>query len=124
MTRITPAEDIGPWLAAARGAAGRCPHCGEGRLFRAYLKQVEACALCGERYGHIRADDGPAWLTIIVVGHIVVGLILGIEPYTPWPSWVGIIGWSALTIGLTLALLPAAKGIFISVIRRTGAVGS
>ena len=84
----------------------------------------EACASCGERYGHIRADDGPAWLTILVVGHLVVGLILGIEPYTSWPSWVAILGWSTLTIALTLAFLPTAKGIFISILRRTGAPGS
>ena len=124
MTRATSSEDTGPWLSAARAALGRCPHCGKGRLFRTYLKQVEACASCGERYGHIRADDGPAWLTILVVGHLVVGLILGIEPYTSWPSWVAILGWSTLTIALTLAFLPTAKGIFISILRRTGAPGS
>ena len=55
-----------------RGACARCPNCGRGRLFRAYLKPVETCAECHESLKHIRADDGPAWLTILVVGHIVV----------------------------------------------------
>src|SRR5688572_1409768 len=59
-----------------RGACARCPNCGRGRLFRAYLKPVESCAECHESLKHIRADDGPAWLTILVVGHIVGALAL------------------------------------------------
>ena len=42
-----------------RGFLGRCPKCGEGRLFRSYLKVVEECKSCGEKYGHFRADDAP-----------------------------------------------------------------
>jgi uncharacterized protein (DUF983 family) len=26
-----------------RGFIGRCPHCGKGRMFRAYLKVVDRC---------------------------------------------------------------------------------
>jgi uncharacterized protein (DUF983 family) len=124
MTDIANNDGAGAWLSAGRAAFGRCPNCGKAPLFRAYLKQVDACAACGESYAHIRADDGPAWLTILVVGHIVVGLILAIEPYTTWASWTAVLVWSCLTIAMTLALLPAAKGIFISILRRTGAPGS
>ena len=124
MTSSKTSEPASAWLSARRAALGRCPCCGEGRLFRAYLKQVEACSACGERLGHIRADDGPAWLTIMVVGHIVVTLILAIEPHATWPQWMSIAVWSVLTLVLTLVMLPAAKGIFISIIRRTGAPGS
>jgi len=124
MPVTTHTDDAGAWLSAGRAAFWRCPSCGEGRLFRAYLKQVDACSACGERYGHIRADDGPAWLTILVVGHIVVGLALAIEPFTTWSSWVAVPLWSALTVGMTLAFLPSAKGIFIAMLRRTGAPGS
>ncbi len=124
MSASTHNDDKGAWLSAGRAALGRCPSCGKGRLFRAYLKQVETCSACGERFGHIRADDGPAWLTILVVGHIIVGLALAVEPYTTWSSWVAVPVWSGLTIGMTLALLPSAKGIFIAALHRTGAPDS
>ncbi len=102
----------------------RCPNCGDGRLFRGYLKPVERCAACGEPYGHIRADDGPAWLTILVVGHILAPLLLTIEKEAPWPEWVSMIGWPALALVLMALILPRAKGVFIAIIWRTRAPGS
>jgi uncharacterized protein (DUF983 family) len=59
-----------------RGALGRCPRCGKGRLLHRYLKMVDRCAACGEPYGHYRTDDAAPWLTILVVGHITVPIIL------------------------------------------------
>ena len=56
--------------AALRGLLGRCPCCGQGKLMKSYLKPVENCAVCGESFGQIRADDAAPWLTIILVGHI------------------------------------------------------
>ena len=58
------------WLSVKRGFAGKCPHCGEGRIFRAYLKVSDACEACGEELHHQRADDAPPYMTIFVVGHI------------------------------------------------------
>jgi uncharacterized protein (DUF983 family) len=100
-------------LAMRRGAFGRCPHCGEGRLFRAYLKVAEACNVCGEEFHHHRADDLPAYVVIVIVGHIVVGGLLSVETYTAWPVWVHAILWPALTIALTLGLLPPVKGAIV-----------
>ncbi|MGE0733682.1 MAG: DUF983 domain-containing protein [Alphaproteobacteria bacterium] len=102
----------------------RCPHCGQGRLFRAYLKPVDQCAACGEAFGHIRADDGPAWLTILVVGHIVVPLALYAIKYTDWSDMM--IGGLALALilSLTVLLLPCAKGAFIGFLWSAKAHGS
>ncbi len=55
-----------------RGFRGRCPACGEGRVFRAFLKVNDACPRCGEELHHHRADDFPAYLVIAIVGHILV----------------------------------------------------
>ncbi len=63
----------------ARGVLGRSPKCGNGRLFRSYLKVVDECSSCGERYGHFRADDAPPWLTILVVGHPTVPVVLAMS---------------------------------------------
>lgn len=111
-------------IAAWRGVCGRCPRCGRGRLFAAYLKPVERCAVCGEAYGHLRADDAPPWLTILVVGHIVVPLAVGVELVATWPDWVAMLLWPAVALGLALLILPRAKGLFLAAIWITRAPGS
>ena len=110
--------------AVARGLIGRCPNCGKGALFRRYLKQVDRCAACDEAYGHLRADDGPPWLTIIVVGHIVVPLAYFFERDTQWPEWVAMTVWPGLALVLCLLLLPLAKGVFLGLIWSHRAPGS
>ena len=110
--------------AIARAAFGWCPKCGQGRLFSGYLTPVKACSVCGEPLGHIRADDGPAWLTIVVVGHILAPILLGVVPTLSWPDWEIMAVISALTLFLTLILLPRAKGLFIGVIWRSSCVGA
>jgi uncharacterized protein (DUF983 family) len=103
-------------LAVRRGALLRCPNCGEGHLFRSYLKQVDACACCGERFDYIRADDGPTWLTVLVVGHVVVALALIVVSMTAWSTGFSVAFFAALAIAMSLAMLPSAKGIFIAII--------
>jgi uncharacterized protein (DUF983 family) len=83
-------------IAAFRGVKGRCPQCGQGKLFRAYLKQVDRCAVCGEEYGHIRSDDAAPWLTILIVGHLVVPLALAVETHASVPSWVSMSLWPSV----------------------------
>jgi uncharacterized protein (DUF983 family) len=111
-------------LAARRALLGRCPCCGEGKLFRAYLKQVENCAVCRESFGAIRADDAAPWLTIIVVGHIFIPLMLVVVAMTTMPAWASAALWSGVFVLLSLAILPRAKALFIAILWRTGAPGS
>jgi len=65
--------------ALLRGFMCRCPNCGRGKLFRAYLKVVDRCAVCGEDFSHQRADDAPAYFVILIVGHLVVPWVLIVE---------------------------------------------
>ena len=96
-----------------RGAAGRCPACGTGALFSAYLKVNERCPACGQELHHHRADDAPPYFVILIAGHLVVGLALTIEAtYSP-PLWMQMIGWPLLALGLCLALLPRVKGALV-----------
>jgi uncharacterized protein (DUF983 family) len=104
-----------------RGLKGRCPACGEGKLFRTYLKQVESCAACGEAFGHIRADDGPAWLTVMVTGHVIVALMMSVEALLTMPLWISVSLFSTLSGAMVLGLLQRAKGIFIGLIWQTQA---
>ena len=100
--------------ALLRGASCKCPECGEGRLFRKFLKVAETCPSCGEELHHHRADDMPAYIVMSIVGHIVVGLVLWAEfTYAP-PVWVHWSLWLPLTVILTLALLQPVKGFIVA----------
>jgi uncharacterized protein (DUF983 family) len=99
--------------AMGRGLRGRCPHCGEGRLFRAFLKVVDHCDVCGEALHHHRADDAPAYFVILIVGHIVVPLALAVEVAFEPPYLVHLALWLPLTVGLALGLLQPIKGAIV-----------
>lgn len=111
-------------LALRRGLFGRCPNCGDGRLFASYLKQVDRCAACGEAYKHIRSDDAAPWLTILIVGHVLAPFILWIEPQLTWPLWMSLVLWCGSTLALTFLTLPRAKGVLMSAIWSMRAPGS
>ncbi len=109
--QAAPARQLGQ--AMRRGFLGRCPCCGEGRLFGAFVKPVEACAACGEAMHHQRADDLPAYLVILIVGHINVGLFMGFEAATTLSTWQHLAIWVPATILFALVLLQPVKGAVI-----------
>ncbi len=97
-----------------RGALMKCPRCGEGRIFRSYLKREDHCPQCRESFEGLDADDGPAWLTIGLVAHIVVPLLIFLErgPLMPYWQEAGILIF--VTIVSALFFLPIAKGFFVA----------
>ena len=101
------------WSAMKRGFRSRCPRCGEGKLFRAFLKVDNNCSVCGLDFTPHRADDLPAYLVIVIVGHIVVPLALWIETdYSP-AVWLQLAIYLPLTVVLSLALLQPVKGAVV-----------
>ncbi len=84
-------------------------------MFRAYLKVADECPACGEELHHHRADDFPAYIVIVIVGHIVVPLVLGVETAYAPSYWVHLALWPALTAGLTFALLQPVKGAVVAI---------
>lgn len=99
--------------AVLRGARCRCPACGEGNLFKAFLKVADTCPSCGEELHHHRADDAPAYFTISIVGHIIIGGVLLLERLYEPETWVHMALWLPLTLILSLALLPVVKGSLV-----------
>lgn len=93
-----------------RGLRMRCPRCGVGPYRRGYLKVADHCIHCGEKLGHIRADDGPAYFTLLVVGHVVVPGALVVEQRWAPPLVPFTAGALVVTALLIWALLPAIKG--------------
>ena len=101
------------WSALKRGFRCRCPRCGEGKLFRAFLKTANNCSVCGLDFTPHRADDLPAYLVIVIVGHIVVPIALWIETnYSP-AVWLQLSTYLPLTFILSLALLQPVKGTVV-----------
>lgn len=99
--------------AMGRGFMGKCPHCGQGRLFGKFLKVADSCDACGEEYHHHRADDLPAYLVILVVGHIVVGAFMGMETMFALTTWQHLAIWVPITLVMTIGLLQPTKGAVV-----------
>lgn len=102
---------LGPAL--RRGWRKRCPSCGSGPLMSGYLKVRDTCPVCGEPLYHQRADDGPAYLTILIVGHIMAPMILwAFVTFRPDPLVLASM-FSVGTVALSLYLLPRLKGAMV-----------
>jgi len=109
--RVAPVATRNTWQSIKRGMFGRCPNCGEGKIFYAYLKVNDACPHCGEDLHHQRADDAPPYITMLIVGHVVLAMLLLVDERWPaLPMLVHIILWPSLALGLSLWLLPIVKG--------------
>ena len=104
-----------PWKPAVlRGWRRRCPNCGAGPMLRGYLKVRDNCPVCGEALHHHRADDGPAYMTILIVGHLLAPILL--FTYTKWrpEPLVMAVGFTIGTVALSLYLLPRLKGALVA----------
>jgi uncharacterized protein (DUF983 family) len=107
------AEKRDVWTAVKRGFRCRCPRCGEGKLFRAFLKVDDHCSVCGLDFTPHRADDLPAYLVIIIVGHIVVPAALWIETNYAPAVWLQLTVYLSFTLVASLLLLQPVKGAVV-----------
>lgn len=116
--QAAPAQNALPLGAAQalwRGLRGRCPACGEGRMFRTFLKVADQCPNCGEELHHHRADDFPAYLGIFLTGHILVPIVLAVETHFPPPVWVSMTLWPAAALLMAISLLQPVKGAVVAI---------
>lgn len=100
--------------AIKRGLIGRCPACGRGPLFRAYLKLVPNCRVCGEDLSPARADDAPAYLTMLIVCHVAgAGALMSEESWPTASMMTIVVVWLAAAVAVSLILLPRLKGAVV-----------
>lgn len=99
--------------AIGRGLLGKCPNCGRGKLFAGFLAVAARCGECGEELHHHRADDAPAYLTILVVGHLMLPFVLGVEEAFAPAVWVHLLLWGTLIPAACLAFLRPIKGAIV-----------
>ena len=103
-----------------RGLSGQCPACGKGPLFWRYLKVNGRCEACDTELSRYPADDGPAYLTILLMGHLVVAPMLFFPiVWRSNPAYSLPIILSALA-ALTLLVLTRVKGGWIGVMYSLG----
>ena len=126
MSAVEILEGRRPGFGRAVGRALRngCPSCGRGKLLAGYLRQVDACAHCGERYAEIHSDDIAPWLTILAVGLFGTPVVVAVERHVDWPAWLSMTVWPLAALGLALLLLPRAKAAIIATLWLTRAPGS
>jgi uncharacterized protein (DUF983 family) len=107
-------HDLGTVDPARAGLLGRCPRCGEGRLFSGFLTVAPRCKNCDLDYAFIGSGDGPAVFVILIIGFVVCGLALWVEVAFNPPLWVHLLLWLPLILALALPLLRALKGLMIA----------
>ena len=91
----------------------RCPHCGKGHLFRSFLKVADHCDVCGEEFFHHRADDFPPYISILITGHLIVGLMLEMELHGSFDPWVYMVTMVPAAVILPIVMLPSVKGAIV-----------
>lgn len=102
------------WPALRKGFRRKCPNCGEGRMMKSFLKVNDSCSVCHEDLSQHRADDGPAYLTILIVGHLLAPLLLVVfMRFRPEPLVLFAV-FATGCIGLSLYLLPRLKGAVVA----------
>lgn len=96
------------------GLKGRCPRCGEGRLFSGFLAVGTECGVCRLDYSYADAGDGPAVFVILIIGFVTVGLALWVEVSYGPPLWLHFLLWIPLTLVLALTALRLIKGVLLT----------
>ncbi|MCZ4353724.1 DUF983 domain-containing protein [Roseovarius aestuarii] len=110
-TAVSAERDL--WPALRKGFRCKCPNCGSGPLLESYLKVRDTCTVCREDLSQHRADDGPAYLTILIVGHLMVPLLhIVFVQFRPDPLVLFTI-FAIGSAGLSLYLLPRLKGAVV-----------
>ena len=100
--------------ALLRGWRRRCPSCGSGPMMNGYLTVRHSCPVCGQELHHQRADDGPAYLTILLVGHLMgPALLWAYQAFRPEPLVLATT-FTIATVALSLFLLPRLKGMMVA----------
>jgi uncharacterized protein (DUF983 family) len=102
------------WPALRKGFRRKCPNCGSGPMLKSYLKVRDTCTVCREDLSHHRADDGPAYLTILIVGHLMAPLLhIAFVAWRPEPLVLFTI-FAVGCVTLSLYLLPRLKGMIVA----------
>lgn len=106
------------------GLQRKCPSCESGRIFAGYLQLAKECPNCKAPVGEIRADDFPPYLTIFIVGHIIIPALVYVEANYHLSMTTQMILWPTAALVLSLSLLPILKGAVVGFMWSIGMKGN
>jgi uncharacterized protein (DUF983 family) len=113
-TAMARNEDYPPQSPYSTGLAGRCPRCGDGRLFNGFVSVAPRCEHCGLDFAFADAGDGPAVFVTLFAGFLVLGMALWVElAYEP-PFWIHLLIFAPLTLIVCLGMLRPLKGVLVA----------
>ncbi|MGH7058360.1 MAG: DUF983 domain-containing protein [Acetobacteraceae bacterium] len=104
------------------GALGLCPACGKTRLFCGYVRVVPKCPNCGAPLGEIRADNAPAYVTLVIVALIIIGALVGLDTTIRPSASIEAAILLPLTLILTASLLRPVTGATIGLMLGLGVI--
>ncbi len=107
-------DDYPPQPPISTGLAGRCPRCGQGRLFNGFIAVAPSCQVCGQDFAFADSGDGPAIFVMLLAGFIIVGLSLLVEVAYEPPYWLYLVVFFPLTLIVCLGMLRPLKGVLIA----------
>lgn len=110
--------------AVKRGIRNRCPNCGIARFFPRFLKPVDTCPVCQKDWTPHRADDFPAYVSILLSGHLVAPIIIALASSDAIPLWATAAILVSLVLLLCIGLLQPAKGAIMALLWRWGVNGA
>ena len=96
------------------GLSGRCPRCGDGKMFKGFITVADSCEHCGLDYKFADAGDGPAIFVMLIAGFIIVGAALWLEVRYEPPIWVYVAVFLPLTLIVCLGMLRPLKGVLVA----------
>jgi uncharacterized protein (DUF983 family) len=103
-----------PISAFSTGLSGRCPRCGEGRMFSGFLNLAPRCEVCGLDFGFADSGDGPAVFVTLIAGFLVLGVALTVDVEYEPPLWIYLVFFLPLTLLVCLGLLRPLKGLLVA----------
>ena len=110
----TNERDYPPISPFSTGLTGRCPRCGDGKLFDGFLDLAPRCEVCGLDYGFADSGDGPAVLVTLFAGFLVLGIALATQIVYEPPIWIHLAIFLPLTLVVCLGMLRPLKGFLIA----------
>ena len=96
------------------GLAGRCPRCGEGKLFSGFIAVAPRCSACELDFSFADSADGPAVFIMLIGGFLIAGFAVWLEVTYEPAIWVHLATTLPIALVVSLGLLRPFKGVMIA----------
>lgn len=92
----------------------RCPRCGKGKLYKGLLTVADQCGDCRLSFKGHEEGDGPAVLSIFIIGALVGIFASIVEIKFEPPFWLHAVLWVPFILGGSILMLRVSKAALIA----------